>query len=44
MQRLVTAFALVDISSERAQLFAKGTLQRFDSAFSDHNVAELMPE
>ena len=43
MQRLVNAFALVDISSERAQVFARGVLQRFDSAFTDHNVAELMP-
>ena len=43
MQRLVTAFALVDISSERAQVFARGVIQRFDSAFTDHNVAELMP-
>ena len=43
MQRLVIAFALFDISSERAQVFARGVLQRFDSAFTDHNVAELMP-
>ena len=43
MQRAVTAFALVDISSERAQVFARGVIERFDSAFSDHNVAELMP-
>ena len=43
MQRVVSVFALLDFSSERAQVFARGVIQRFDSAFTDHNVAELMP-
>ncbi len=43
MQNLVMGGAHLDISSDRAQLFGKGLIQKFDSALSDHNVAELMP-
>jgi hypothetical protein len=44
MKRLVLGGALLDFSSERAQLFVKSIIQQMDSALIDHNVFELMPE
>ena len=43
LTRVVNAIALLDFSSDRGQILAKTILQRFDSALTDHNVAELMP-
>ena len=43
LERVVKAFAVLDVSSERGQMFVKTVLKRFDSALTDHNVAELMP-
>ena len=43
LTRVVTAIALLDVSSERGQQLVKAILQRFDSALTDHKVMEFMP-
>ena len=43
LTRVVVAAGLLDFSDERGQRLVKAMLERLDSAFTDHNLIELMP-
>ena len=43
LERVVKAIAVLDVSSERGQMFVETVLKRFDSALTDHDAMELMP-
>ena len=43
LTRVVVAAGLLDFSDERGQRLVRAMLERLDSAFTDHNLIELMP-